>query len=583
MTQPSRAISTDVLIVGGGGAALRAALEAQASGASVLVAIKGEFRKSGATFHSVAEVGAFNVPDDAGKVGDGPDVFVEDILNAAQDMADPRLARILAQEAGDAMQYLEKYGVTFEKSGNGYLVFQACFSSRPRSHVIPEHFKPIVKALGQEASRRQIGVLDRTMIVDLIVRDGQCVGVIALGADGVPLIIRSKSTILTTGGASQIFAKNLYPTDITGDGYAMAYRAGARLANLEFMQAGVSTLTPFVNLFGNYLWDAQPRLTDRNGKPFLADYLPAGLSPEAVIAQKAKHFPFSASDISRYIEIAIQQAINDGRGSDEGGVYMDFIDCDFETLFADKTRSITNMWPLTWQWYKDRGVDLHKDRFQITCSAHAVNGGILIDPDSQSSLPGLFAAGEVAAGPHGADRLGGNMAVTCQVFGRRAGIAAAARAKRVPMPDILDVEMEIGQLERRFAHHETGSELVESIHAELQRAANRHLLIIRDADGLNALLKVCAHLEERLTQSRIVSPRDRIAAIECANMILVARLMASAALERRESRGGHFRRDYPERDPALGFSIILDSKARSGIVRASLSDLPNLEWQPSLS
>ncbi|MEX3968790.1 FAD-binding protein [Paraburkholderia sp. EG286B] len=308
----------------------------------MLVAIKGEFRKSGATFHSVAEVGAFNVPDDAGKVGDGPDVFVEDILNAAQDMADPRLARILAQEAGDAMQYLEKYGVTFEKSGNGYLVFQACFSSRPRSHVIPEHFKPIVKALGQEASRRQIGVLDRTMIVDLIVRDGQCVGVIALGADGVPLIIRSKSTILTTGGASQIFAKNLYPSHITGDGYAMAYPAGARLANLEFMQAGVSTLTPFVNLFGNYLWDAQPRLTDRNGKPFLADYLPAGLSPEAVIAQKAKHFPFSASDISRYIEIAIQQAINDGRGSDEGGVYMDFIDCDFETLFADKTRSITN-------------------------------------------------------------------------------------------------------------------------------------------------------------------------------------------------------------------------------------------------
>lgn len=570
MSGNPRTLSTDVLIVGGGGAALRAALEAESHGASVLVAIKGEFRKSGATFHSVAEVGAFNVPDDAGRVEDSPEVFAQDILHAAQGMADPRLAGILAHEAEGAMKYLEKFGVKFEKDDNGYLVFQACFSSRPRSHVIPEHFKPIVKALGQEAARRNIGVLDRTMIVDLIVRDGQCLGVIALDADGRPLVIRAGATILTTGGASQIFAKNLYPADITGDGYAMAYRGGAQLANIEFMQAGVSTLTPFVNLFGNYLWDAQPRLTDRHGKPFLQDYLPEGLSPEDVIAQKAKHFPFSSSDISRYVEIAIQEAINDGRGTDEGGVYMDFIDCDFDAIFADKSRSITRMWPLTYQWYKDRGVDLYKDRFQITCSAHAVNGGILIGPDAQSSLGGLFAAGEVAAGPHGADRLGGNMAVTCQVFGRRAGEAAAERARSLPAADVGDIGADIERLENRLRRRGTETEKIAALHGALQRAANRHLLIIRDADGLRALLDVCAELDERLQQARIDSPADRVAAIEFENMIQVARLMATAAAERRESRGGHFRRDFPERDPAFEYSLLLDRNEPGGLVRTRL-------------
>src|SRR5690606_20253688 len=176
---------------------------------------------------------------------------------------------------------------------------------------------------------------------------------------------------------------------------------------------------------------ARPNLTDRDGRPFVEHYLPEGLSLDAVIAQKERHFPFSSSDISRYSEISIQKAINDGRGTDEGGVYMDFVGRDFTRILADKTRSIARMWPLTYQWYQARGVDLYRDKVQITCSAHAINGGLRIDADAQSNLKGLFAAGEVAAGPHGADRLGGNMSVTCQVFGRRAGRAAAERAKQL--------------------------------------------------------------------------------------------------------------------------------------------------------
>ncbi len=570
--EPIETVTTDVLIVGSGAAALRAALEAHDRGAEVLVVIKGEFRRSGATFHSVAEVGAFNVPDDAGKTGDSPEVFLKDILDAAQGMSDPRLSAIVAEEAEDALRYLEGHGVHFERSGDDYLVFRACFSSRPRSHVIKDHFKPIVSALGKEASRRGVKVMDRLMVTNLIVRDGACLGVYALDHAGKPVVIRAKATILTTGGASQLFEKNLYPNDITGDGYAMARRAGAYLANMEFMQAGVSTAAPFVNLFGNYLWDALPNLTDRDGERFIEGFLPEGISLEDVIQAKERHFPFSSSDISRYIEIGIQKTINAGRGTELGAVYMDFIDCRLDAVLADKSRSIAQMWPLTQQWYLERGVDLYKDRFQITCSAHAVNGGIYIDAEAQSNIKGLFAAGEVASGPHGADRLGGNMAMTCQVFGRRAGKAAAERAAAVAHPPVPDAADELNGYVSAFRGDGTAD--LAAMRSELKHAANRHLLVVRNGDGLESILALCEDMQEAVrTEARIETPADMIAALELVNLCEVGAMMATAALVRTESRGSHYREDFPESDDAQLTNVIIDSGNPQGWFRARIGEL----------
>lgn len=571
MTDTTDDIRTDVLIVGSGAAALRAALEAEAGGAKVLVVIKGEFRRSGATFHSVAEVGAFNVPDDAGSTGDAPGVFLDDILRAGQEMSDPRLSAIVANEAEDAMSFLQRYGVHFEREEDRYLVFRACFSSKPRSHVIKDHFKPIVKALGTEATRRGIGVLDRVMVTDLLVRDGQCFGVTGIDRDGKPVTIRAKATIMTTGGASQLFEKNLYPADITGDGYAMAHRAGAHLVNMEFMQAGVSIVSPFINLFGNYLWDAAPNLTDRSGKPFVADYLPPGLSLDSVIKEKERHFPFSSSDISRYIEISIQKAINEGRGSEEGGVFMDFAGRDFKAILADRTRSIARMWPVTYQWYKEKGVDLYTDKIQIACSAHAINGGILIDADGQSNIKGLFAAGEVAGGPHGADRLGGNMAVTCQVFGRRAGKAAAERAAGIDHPALRNLDGEHRAPAGQFNRH--GRQSVTDLRKGLQRGANRNLLVVRSEASLRAFIALCQDTREALfTDATVDNAESLIQALELNNLCEVGLLMAKAALERRESRGGHYREDFPEKDDAQAQSIVLDSSVRGGFFRVRLGE-----------
>ena len=565
-------LSTDVLVIGSGAAALRAALEASSAGADVLVVIKGEFRKSGATFHSVAEVGAFNVPDDAGRLGDSPDVFLNDILTAGQGMSSPELSAIVANEAEDAMRYLEQYGVTFEKEESRYLVFRACFSSLPRSHVIKDHFKPIVKALGSEATRRGIRVVDQTMVTDLIVRDGECLGVHTVDRNGDPGVIRAKGTIMTTGGASQLFAKNLYPADITGDGYAMAHRGGAYLVNMEFMQAGVSIVAPFINLFGNYLWDAAPNLTDRNGRAFIQDYLPDGLALADVLQQKERHFPFSSSDISRYVEISIQKAINEGRGTDDGGVYMDFVGCDFDRILADKSRSIAQMWPLTYDWYKARGVDLYRDKVQIACSAHAINGGIYIKANAESNIGGLYAAGEVAAGPHGADRLGGNMAMTCQVFGRRAGQAAAERARTHGHRDVDGLAQEQASILGQFSR--TGNCDLVALRTDLQQAADRHLLVVRTEAGLTSFLaKVADIRKDLLEDTRVSGGEDVIHALELRNLCDVATIMGQAALARTESRGSHYREDFPQSDDAQAHNIFFDIHRADGRFQAGFSQL----------
>ena len=572
MKSEIKEIKTGVLVVGSGAAALRAILEASDTGAEVLVAIKGEFKKSGATFHSLAEVGAFNVPDDAGKEGDNPDVFLADILTAAQCMSDPKLGQILASEAKSALEYLERYGVHFERSPRGgYLVYKACFSSRPRSHVIQDHFKPIVRALGGEASRRGIKVIDNLMIVDLITENGECTGAWGLDGEGNPVVIRAASTILTTGGASHLFATNLYPSDITGDGYAMAHRAGAQLANMEFMQAGISLIHPFVNLFGNYMWDGRPNLTDKDGKAFLPDYLPPGLTQEEVIHEKQRHFPFSSSDISRYIEISVQKAINEGRGSPEGGVWLDFLDTDFNVMLAQEDRSFARMWKMTHEWYLKRGVDLYKEKVQIACSAHAINGGILIDGNAQSSLPGLYAAGEVAAGPHGADRLGGNMSVTCQVFGARAGRHAGARALGIGHASSVNITQEIYDAVGKWSKR--GQSTTGDIKQAIQRAANRSLLVIRTANGLAHMAEECSDLRKRLQEDvPVANAPDLRAGIELDNMLDVSSMITKAASLRAESRGSHYREDFPEKNKALEKSIILDRTLPDGFLWRSLAD-----------
>jgi L-aspartate oxidase len=565
---------TDVLVIGSGGAALRAALSADFLGAKVLIAVKGNYAMSGATYYSVAEIGAFNVPDGAADPADSPARFLEDILSAGSGMCDGRLSRILSEEASEAMQFLEHCGVDFAKKDAKYLAFQACFSSRPRSHVIYNHFKPVLKALAEQVSRREIMIVEQIMVTNLIVRNGCCYGAYAIDKQGNSIVIRSKATILATGGASQLFRKNLYPLDITGDGYAMAYRAGAHLTNMEFMQAGIGVVYPFINLFGNYLWNAVPSITNKYGQVFLPKYLPSDTTVGMVMREKAGHFPFSSRDISRFIELSVHKEISSGNATENGGAYLDFHNTDFRMLLADKASNFSKMWPLTYEWYRKRNIDLYTDKIEIACFAHAINGGVRIGQNSESSVNGLFAAGEVAGGPHGADRLGGNMAVTCQVFGKRAGEAAARYSSSMNSHRlILDIFKEEKEFQNQFTGK--GSLPISTLRKRLQKCADERLLIARSRGGLEAFLSTLNSIEESLlSNSSISDVTERICAVELMNLIVSGRLMAKAALLRTESRGSHYREDYPLTSKEWNTSIILDRNSVDGYFTGRLEDIP---------
>ncbi len=277
--------------------------------------LKGEAGKSGATYYSVAEVGAFNVPDGALDPEDSPEEFYRDMETAALGTAQLPLCRILAEQAESALQYLEKIssGTVFAKEDGHFKVYQACFSTRPRSHVVENHFKPILRALREEVARRDITVLSGLQAVDLLKEDGQVCGVYALDEAGAPVIVHAGSVVLATGGASRLFRRNMYPRDITGDGYAMAWRAGARMSNMGVHSGGDRRGgTPYQPFSATTSGRLTPQIENAAGEPVLEKYLPAEVTPEAVIREKT-HFPFSTRDLSRYIEIAVQSEYNYGR------------------------------------------------------------------------------------------------------------------------------------------------------------------------------------------------------------------------------------------------------------------------------
>lgn len=551
-------LKTDVLVVGGGGAALRAALSAKDCGVDVLIISKGDIGKSGATYYSAAEVGAFNVPDGAIDPTDTKDIYYEDIINMASGCADPKLARIIADEAEDAMHYLESCGMEFSKSESGkYNGYRACFSTKARSHISINHFKPLVKALREKLQSENITQINNLSVTNLIINNGQCFGAFAINNKNEMYLIEAKAVVLATGGASTLFKHNMYPSDITGDGYAVAYRAGAKLSNMEFLQAGIGLAYPVVNLFGNQLWEAMPKLTNIHGDEFVRKY--SLYKVEEVTEAKSKHFPFSVRDISRYIEISIQKEVIQGFPTPRGNVYLDFLDTDFEKLLNDQTSNFRNMWPFTYKRFSELGIDLYKDKIEVACFAHAVNGGVLIDENAESSIIGLFAAGEVAAGPHGADRLGGNMSVTSQVFGKHAGAAAAKLSlEQIPSFNYFD---DCTNKEKLFLESfspltiEKGKEILNNI----QNLSDECLLIVRNEEKLafyaEELLKIREGVRNKKESPGEKLPLYRI--IELDNLITTGLLMAKAAQLRKESRGSHYREDYPFEDSKFNKMNIL--------------------------
>ena len=261
--------TVDVLIIGAGGAGLRAAIAAADRGVSVLLTSKANVACSGATSYPVAEMAGYN----AGDISIPLDVqkHYDDIVKAGQGMADHHLAAIVAARAPETIQELEGWGVHFEHENGGYYVFKSCFSSTPRTHVIKKHGIPIIHALKQQLDLRQnVEILDGITLMGLLIQDGCCVGAYGY-THGEMVYISAKAVILATGGCGQAFERNMNPPDVTGDGYAMAYLAGAELVNMEYLQIGMGFSKPVVNIFNGYIWEARPKLWDKDGQDILSE------------------------------------------------------------------------------------------------------------------------------------------------------------------------------------------------------------------------------------------------------------------------------------------------------------------------
>jgi fumarate reductase (CoM/CoB) subunit A len=543
-------VDTEVLVIGGGGMAGRAAIEGSRCGARVTMVMKGEFGKSGTSAAKVAEAAGYNVADGLVDPEDDPEEHYKDIIAAAAGTCDERLARIVAEDAPETLRELERMGVPFHMDGNRYLEVIGCFASRPRMHIIPGHAEPIVAAQRREILRMGVPIHEHTMITSLLVQDGTCVGATGLNATGEMIVFQAGATVLGTGGAGKLFLHNLNPPDITGDGYALGYRAGAELVNMEFMQAGPSIVHPVHSILNAWLLALYPHLTNAKGEEFLERYLPPNWSMRQCLDARSTHYPFSVYDGSQYFDIAIQKELTEGRGTDNGGVFLDLSGCRPEDLpDTPRGRDVRRLYGITRDYIKKNyGVDIAEQPIEVACIGHAINGGLRIEPTAESTVPCLYAGGETAGGPHGADRLGGNMNLTCQVFGRRAGRSAAQRARERGIPSVSTtlVEAEKGRLVNLQAQR--GSLGPGQLKRWIQECMWRHLLVVRSDASLRACLTEVERLRGGMAEINVDGPAQLMGLLEVSSLLTVAEIMARAALMRTESRGSHYREDYPQRD-----------------------------------
>ncbi|MEW6335081.1 MAG: FAD-binding protein, partial [Thermodesulfobacteriota bacterium] len=425
-------LDCDVLVVGGGAAGSRAAHEAKRAlpRLKVILAVAGSHGSSGSTNLIASESLGISAPFDHMKDGDSPDVFYRDILDTGAGLSDPALARIVADEACARVDELTALGVRFDGGPGGILQCRLSGCTKARSLTCGGATgREIVRALKREIQRSGVEVLEHLRVVDLVRDDhGRVCGALALKGND-PLLIGAGAVVLASGGAGRIFRYHVNPPSLEGDGWAMAYRAGARLVNLEFFQVGPAVFNaPLQFIIHSHMWRLRPRLTNVLGEEFLPRYCPAGIDPEEVLDLKAMSYPFSVRTDAKYLDIAIFKEVMAGRGTPAGGVFFDVTHVDEGTL---RERA-----PITYETLLRAGIDLARDRIEVGHVVQNFNGGILIDADGFTGVGGLYAAGEATGGVHGSDRPGGNNLIDTQVFGYRAGRAAAraaADAKRGPL------------------------------------------------------------------------------------------------------------------------------------------------------
>ncbi len=541
----SRTISTDVLIIGAGGAGLRAAIEARNLGAKVLVVSKGDYPAGCIT---AIAMGAITAAID-GK--DSRDTHYEDTLRGGHYLNNPKLVRLLADLGPERALDVERYGTEFDKMDGKFDFFSYPGHTLPRAIVAGGRYKGgFFQGIVAEATRLGIEVREHVMVTDLL-RDGSTVcGAVALEIDREGLLIlEAKAVIMATGGAGYLFSLTTNLPGITGDGCALAYDAGAILSDMEFVQMRACMIHP-APMRGT----APPA----DGGVTIGGRFYNGLCERYM----KKYHSEKAEQVTR-AEVArcTQKEILEGRSSPHGGVYGDFSGVPREQLAKFKAfmQSCTaaNFDP-AWQPY------------EWAPGAHYFMGGIVINQRCETGVPGLYAAGEAQSGTMGANRLPGNALTETQVFGAIAGAQAAERARSAlaPVPAPQTIAESVGKAAALW-YRDRGVDYRE-VRKEISEAMSRYAGVIRHEEGLRKALDILNNIgQEKLGSLRVAenrSFRELAGLFETINILSVGRLILQAALLRTESRGAHNREDYPETSEAWRKNILFQRSGEKTLV-----------------
>jgi succinate dehydrogenase / fumarate reductase flavoprotein subunit len=577
----------DVIVIGAGGAGLRAALEARATGVRTALVCKSLLGKA----HTVMAEGGIAAAMGNVWKEDNWKVHFRDTMRGGKLLNNWRMAQIHAQEAPDRVLELEEWGALFDRTKDG-LILQRDFGGHRYArlaHVGDRTGLEMIRTLQQHAVHKGIDVFMETTMYRLLTEDGRVSG--AMGYDrqtGDLVLFNAKAVILATGGVGKAWKVTSNSWEYTGDGFGMALEAGAELVDMEMTQFHPTGMMWPLSVRGLLVTEGVRgdggTLKNSAGERFMFKYIPeffraetADNEAEADRWYDDKKNNRRTPDLLTRDEVAraINAEVKAGRGTPHGGAFLDIA----SRRNADYIkRRLPSMYH---QFMQLAGVDITREAMEVGPTLHYIMGGVRVDPDStQSTVPGLFAAGEVAAGLHGSNRLGGNSLSDLLVFGRRAGLYAAQYAIRLPRMPMVDEE-QAKQLEREVIAplDRREGENAYTLHSELQETMQDLVGIIRTKAELQQALVRLDALKSRAERiavagGRVYNPSWHLA-LDLKTMLLISEAVTRSALMREESRGGHTREDFPKPDPEWGKKNVV-TRGRGGKLELRTEPVPDI-------
>jgi len=524
----------DVLIIGAGGAGLRAAIEALAHGASVGVVCKSLLGKA----HTVMAEGGIAAAMANVDTADGWKPHFRDTMRGGKFLNNWRMAQLHAQESPDRVRELEHWGALFDRTDKGEILQRAFggHTYKRLCHVGDRTGLEMIRTLQDRGVHLGFDVYMECTVTRLLTDGGRISGAFAYWREnGRFIVFKAKSIVIATGGIGKAWPITSNSWECTGDGMTLAYEAGAELLDMEFVQFHPTGMVWPPGVQGLLVTEAVRGeggiLRNKLGERFMEKYDP-------------KRMELSTRDV---VARSIYTEVKEGRGTEHGGAFLD--------ISHKPAEYVKKKLPSMYHQFKELAdVDITKGPMEVGPTCHYVMGGIRVEAETaQSTVPGLFAAGEAAAGLHGANRLGGNSLSDLLVFGRRAGEAAAEHAKKVSSPGLAVAQIEEAEKELLAPFSNTGSESPYAVQRDLQKVMQSLVGIFRTDEDLKKAIIELEDLKARAAKSsvegsRLFNPGWHLTR-ELNSMLIISEAVALSALARTESRGAHSRIDYPNYDP----------------------------------